>query len=167
MTAAEVQALIAGLPAGRELFVLIVRPSSLDSSAGHSVSTSNRMPSSVSVAQPTSAFSQQSSADSPSPATPLDVAEKINREAPGESLTFAQWSDRLGGAIKVRELKRAVDGGILRVAERGSGRGHAAKVIAPADMLSYLELRVRVLDGAVPTPSWFFTVVRGGRREND
>ena len=69
----------------------------------------------------------------------------------------------LNGTIAVRELKRAIDAELLVAEERGTGRGHGARVISPTAMVAYLTMRARTLVlSHAKRPKKFNQVVKAG-----
>jgi hypothetical protein len=161
MTAAEIQRLVETLPHGHELVVLIVRSPSLPTDpASASPAAASDPPSSVAKRSP-------SGENGAPPVSLLEFANQALRDTPHQHMTARDWNQRLADGISTREINRAVHAAVLDATPRGTGRGHAARVISPAAMVSYLDLRNRVLNRSTPTPSWFFKVVRGGRRAND
>lgn len=163
MTPAEIQRLIADLPLGREIVVIIAR------APGLAMDSSSRVDV-VSVGPWTRAATESESCNDPGKPValaPPAVARHLLRAAANARPSIAEWAAKLNGAVSAREIQRAAKIGVLAAEPRGTGRGHGAVVITPNAMVEYLETRERVISGEMPAPAWFAKVVRGGQDAND
>jgi hypothetical protein len=157
VTAADLHRLIASLPPNRRVTLTMVQ---ID---GSDVGTILEPATATPVARPV--IGDEPTCAAPTPiqnlaSSPVDLAKRIVETDDGALLTVAEWTARLGGAISIRELNRAVAAKAVVSRERGTGRGHCARVIVPTEMLAYLELREACLEGRARKPHWFGTVVK-------
>lgn len=152
MTADELRQIIAQLPGGRRVTVVIIENTGTGATVLEAPATGTA---NVGGAQHVSTILR------PAAVTPLEVAREILRDTPTSRLTPVEWSRAFDGAIKVREVKRALDKAVLEHEERGEGRGHGAVVITPVAMVAYLMARHDAITSRGKRPAWFARVVKG------
>lgn len=163
MTTEDIQRLLADLPSGRELTIIIARAT--DETSGDSQFQAPG--SSKSRAIVASGLSRPSNHGTTAAVTPVVLARNLHRGDPGIRPSVNEWHTHLQGALSVREMVRAVKARALAAEPRGSGRGHAAMVITSSSMIEYLETRERVIQGDLQRPAWFSGVIRGGCDANN
>lgn len=95
---------------------------------------------------------------------PVDRVRSLAASEPGLRLSASEWKQRVPG-LSERELDRAMRAGVLPWERRGEGKGHAARVIAAENLITYLGHCEAVQDGRLEKPEWW-DEVRKGRRAN-
>lgn len=152
MSPADLRQMIAELPPGKRVLVLMIED----------VAPSDGGPSNVrDEAHELVTDSRGSAATvAPSPSTPLEIARLALTRGPDAELKPKEWVALLDGSVSERELMRAISAGALDSRERGCGRDHKARVISPVEMVKYLETREEGLRFRGSRPEWFSDVVR-------
>ena len=157
MTTADLQRFIASLPPDRRVTLTLIQ---IDGPAVRTTSESAAPTPVVGAVVGDEPTCATTSSIQPVASSPVDLARHVVETDEDALLTVAEWTARLGGAISIRELNRAVAAKAVVSRERGTGRGHCARVIVPAEMLKYLELREACLKGHTRKPHWFGAVVK-------